>query len=93
MVAVMIGIDPHKASHTAVAIDLAEVPLGQLQVRACAAQAEGLLGGRGPGRSAPGRSKAPAGWVICWPSSCSRRVSGCWMRRRSWPPGCGCSRR
>jgi transposase len=43
MVAVMIGIDPHKASHTAVAIDPAEVPLGQLQVRACAAQAERLL--------------------------------------------------
>jgi transposase len=43
MVAVMIGIDPHKASHTTVAIDPAEVPLGQLQVRACAAQAERLL--------------------------------------------------
>jgi len=43
MVAVMIGIDPHKASHTAVAIDPAEVPLGQLQVRACAAHAERLL--------------------------------------------------
>src|SRR5947208_6320386 len=40
----MIGIDPHKASHTAVAIDPAEVPLGQLRVRACAAQAERLLG-------------------------------------------------
>src|SRR5215831_10742704 len=44
MVAVMIGTGPHKASHTAVAIDPAEVPLGQLQVRACAAQAERLLG-------------------------------------------------
>ena len=43
MVAVMIGIDPHKASHTAVAIDPAEEPLGQLRVRACAAQAERLL--------------------------------------------------
>jgi hypothetical protein len=30
VVMVMIGIDPHKASHTAVAIDPAEVPLGQL---------------------------------------------------------------
>ena len=44
MAAAMIGIDPHKASHTAVAIDPAEVPLGQLRVRACAAQAERLLG-------------------------------------------------
>ena len=43
MVAVMIGIDPHKASHTAVAIDAAEEPLGQLRVRACATQVERLL--------------------------------------------------
>jgi transposase len=43
MVAVMIGIDPHMASHTAVVIDPAEVPPGQSQVRACAAQAERLL--------------------------------------------------
>ena len=43
MAAVMIGVDPHKASHTAVAISAAEEPLGQLRVRACAAQAERLL--------------------------------------------------
>jgi transposase len=30
---VMIGIDPHKASHTAVALDGQEVALGQLRVR------------------------------------------------------------
>jgi transposase len=44
MVAVMIGTGPHKASHTAVAIDPAEVPLGQVQVRARAAQVERLVG-------------------------------------------------
>ena len=43
MAAVMIGVDPHKASHTAVAISAAEEPLGELRVRACAAQAEHLL--------------------------------------------------
>jgi len=43
MAAVMIGVDPHKASHTAVAIGAAEEPLGELRVRACAAQAERLL--------------------------------------------------
>ena len=43
MAAVMIGVDPHKASHTAVAISVAEEPLGELRVRACAAQAERLL--------------------------------------------------
>jgi transposase len=41
--AVMIGVDPHKASHTAVAINAAEEPLGQLRVRASAAQAERLV--------------------------------------------------
>ena len=35
MAAVMIGVDPHKASHTAVAISAAEEPLGELRVRAC----------------------------------------------------------
>ncbi len=43
MAAVMIGVDPHKASHTAVAISSAEEPLGELRVRACVAQAERLL--------------------------------------------------
>lgn len=39
MAAVMIGVDPHKASHTAAAIGPAEEPLGDVQVRASAAQA------------------------------------------------------
>ena len=43
MAAVMIGVDPHKASHTAVVISAAEEPLGELRVRACAAQAGQLL--------------------------------------------------
>jgi transposase len=43
MAGVMIGVDPHKASHTAVAISGAEEPLGELRVRACAVQAEQLL--------------------------------------------------
>jgi transposase len=42
MVEVMIGIDPHKSSHTAVAIGAGEEPLGELQVRASASQAEQL---------------------------------------------------
>ena len=39
----MIGVDPHKGSHTAVAIGAAEEPLGQVRVQACAVQAERLL--------------------------------------------------
>jgi transposase len=42
MAAVMIGVDPHKGSHTAVAIGAAEEPLGELRVRASAAQAQRL---------------------------------------------------
>ena len=43
MAMVMIGVDPHKASHTAVAVNAAEEPLGQLRVRAPAVQAGRLL--------------------------------------------------
>ena len=39
----MIGVDPHKGSHTAVAIDAAEEPLGKLRVRASASQAQRLV--------------------------------------------------
>src|SRR5258708_39914592 len=43
MAAVMIGIDPHKGSHTAVAVGAAEERLGQLRVRASASQAQRLV--------------------------------------------------
>jgi len=43
MAAVMIGVDPHKASHTAVAISGSEEQLGTLRVRAGAAQAARML--------------------------------------------------
>ena len=39
----MIGVDPHKRSHTAVAIGRGEEPLGKLRVRACASQAQQLV--------------------------------------------------
>jgi transposase len=43
MAAIMIGVDPHKGSHTAVAISPAEQSLGELRVRASASQAQQLL--------------------------------------------------
>ncbi len=43
MAAVMIGVDPHKGSHTAVVVSASEEPLGELRVRACAAQAGELV--------------------------------------------------
>jgi hypothetical protein len=41
--AVVIGVDPRRASRTAVAISAAGEPLGELRVRACVARAERLL--------------------------------------------------
>jgi len=41
--AVMIGVDPHKASHTAVAIDRAEQVLGELRVRSSGDQCQRLM--------------------------------------------------
>jgi hypothetical protein len=41
---VMIGIDPHKGSHTAVALDAREQRLGHVRVRASGRQADGLPG-------------------------------------------------
>jgi hypothetical protein len=41
--AVMIGVDPHKGSHTAVVIGPAEEPLGRQRVRACPDLARQLL--------------------------------------------------
>jgi transposase len=43
MAVVMIGVDPHKASHTAVAVGADEQPLGQVRVRASAVQARRLV--------------------------------------------------
>ena len=41
--AVMIGVDPHKASHTAAAIGPAEEPLGQVRIRASESQVQRLV--------------------------------------------------
>ena len=41
---VIIGVDPHKASHTAIAIDDNEKVLGELRVRSATGQAERLIG-------------------------------------------------
>jgi transposase len=71
MAVVMIGVDPHKASHTAVAVGAGEEPLGQLRVRASAVQARRLLEWA---QAWPERS-----WTCSpsWPPG-----SGCWPMRR-----------
>ena len=88
---VTIGIDPHKRSHTAVAIDDRRGGVGRAtraarasQVSRTARWADELDGRRGRGRSSP-----RAGSVICWRSNSSRRVSMWLMCRRCWRRGCG----
>jgi transposase len=44
VVGVVIGIDPHKGSHTGFALDASEAKLGQVRVRATAGQVQDLLG-------------------------------------------------
>ena len=58
MAVVMIGIDPHKGSHTAAAIGPGEEPLGQVQVLASASQAGQLIEWA---RAWPGRTWAVEG--------------------------------
>jgi transposase len=87
MAGVMIGVDPHNASHTAVAISGAEEHLGQLRVRACAAQAERLLEWAAGWPERTWAVEGAGGLGTCWPSSCCRQVSGCWTCSPSWAPG------
>jgi hypothetical protein len=63
MAAVTIGVDPHKGSHTAVAVGTAEEVLGQLRVRAGAAQARQLLR---PGACLPVRPDDHASVLKIW---------------------------
>ena len=58
MAEVIIGIDPHKGSHTAVALDRDEHTLAKVRVKATAAQVEQLRMRRSPGRSGPGHTAA-----------------------------------
>jgi transposase len=94
MAAVMIGVDPHKASHTAVAISAAEEPLGELRVRACVAQLERLLAwaaawpqrtwaveGAGGTGHLLAQQLVAAGERVAMCSPSSARGCGC------WPPG------
>ena len=89
----MIGIDPHKGSHTAVAVDRDEAVIDTIRVDADRHQRARLLAWAQRSNRAPGRSRAPPGWVRCWPSSSSPPASTSWMCHRSCRPGCGCWRR
>ena len=89
---VMIGIDPHKRTHTAVAIDTAERVLDERLVRATSKQVPELLEWvkRLDGGDRSGRSSPPEGSAICWPSSSSPPANTSWTSPPRWRRGCGC---
>jgi hypothetical protein len=62
---VMIGIDPHKATHTAVAVDNNEVVLGEFKVSASKAQVGCCASGQTGSRNGNGLSNRLTGSAIC----------------------------
>jgi transposase len=90
MAAVMFGVDPHKGSHTAVAIGAAEEPLAELRVRASAAQAERLLAWAAawPERTWAVEGAGGLGYLL------ARQLLAAGEQvldvRPSWAHGCGC---
>ena len=79
MAVVMIGVDPHKGSHTAAAVSAAEERLGELRVPASAEQVQRLLAWAA---AWPQRTWAVEGaggmGQACWTGSCSPPGSACW---------------
>jgi hypothetical protein len=86
-----IGIDPHKATHTAVAIDESEVVLGEITLPADRSQLQTLLDWAdrvdGDGRL---WAVEAADWAICCLSSWSLPVSEWSKCHLSWLPGSAC---
>ncbi len=87
---VMIGVDPHKGSHTAVAVDAGERSLAELRVCSGPKQLERLLKWAASSPSARGRWRTRRASATCWLSSSSLPASGSWTCSRSWRRGCGC---
>ena len=91
--AVMIGVDPHKGSHTAVVLDESEEPLGDLRVRSAANQVARLLTWATPfgERTWAIEGAGGLGYLLAQQLvAAGERVVDV---HRSWPPGCGCWRR
>ena len=91
----IIGIDPHKGSHTAAVIDGDEQVVGEVSVRPIVDSATGCCVGRRRSSRGCGRLKARPAMGRCWRSSSSRRARpsstcpprcrrerGCWTRAK-----------
>jgi hypothetical protein len=70
----MIGVDPHKGSHTAVAVDVDEKTLGQIRVRASTAQVENLRSWAAPWTERVWAIEGATGLVVSSRSRCSPLV-------------------
>ena len=90
MTGVMIGIDPHKGSHTAVALDDAETLLGKVRVIAREDQVEVLRrwARRWPQRTWAIEGARGLGQLLAEQLIAAVSRSSTW--RRSWPRECGC---
>ena len=89
---VMIGVDPHKGSHTAVAVDGTEFNLGELRVRSGPKQLDRLLGWAAsfPERTWAVENATGLGFLLAQQLvAAGERSSTC---NRSWQRECGCWR-
>ena len=87
---ITIGIDPHKASHTAVAIDNAEHVLDQIRVRACSEQTAQLRCWAAPFPERVWAIESHAGSATCSLNNSSLRAKPWWTCQRCCPPELGC---
>ena len=86
----MIGVDPHKGSHTAMAVGAAGELLGKLRVRACPDQAGKLVAWAQawPERTWAVEGAGGLGHLLSQQLlAAGERVPAC---SPSWPRGCGC---
>ena len=89
----IIGIDPHKGSHTAAVIDGDEQLVGEVRVRADRRNAIGLLAFAARFEPRCWAIEGATGTARCWRSSSSRSARPCSMCRRRSRRGRGCSTR
>ncbi len=92
-VTIIIGIDPHKATHTAVAIDETEQALAELQLAADRCQTMRLLAWAARSRTGRGRWSPLTGSASCWPSASWPRANTSSTSQPPLPPRCDCSAR
>ena len=88
---VMIGIDPHKRSHTAAMLDRRQRELRQITVRAGRRQVTELLAWADGVQTADvGGGVRRRDGLSVRPSSSSPPARRCSMCRRRWRHGCAC---